>query len=132
MGDSFLSHRHLAAGVAMALIAAIVTCLTVSGSNSSDPAQHDNWRRTAHGWERTTAWPKPPPKPATNSRPQRPSFHASRSRFDTHPAGLALLQLAGSLAALAVFRSALAPATTRRPHWKAILARSFRASAFGS
>jgi hypothetical protein len=117
---------------AIVLIGVILSCLTVGAVNDARPASQDDWRRTASGWERATTWSKPVLAAARINQPQYAGYRTFRSRFDTHPAGLALLQLVGALIALAAFRSSGAPATGRRPHWKAALARSFRASAFGS
>jgi hypothetical protein len=116
----------------MTLVAAVVTGLTVGGAHSERSNRQDDWRRTAHGWERTIAWPKLPTESAKKSVRPLKSYRPWSIRLDTHPAGLALLQLVGGLAALAAFGPSRSAATAHRPHWKVILARSFRASAFGS
>src|SRR4051812_36174438 len=129
--SSFTFARTLTAA-AIVLIGVILSCLSVGAVNDAGPASRDDWRRTANGWERATAWSKPVLAAARINQPHYAGYRTFRGRFDTHPAGLALLQLVGALVALAAFRSSGAPATGRRPHWKAALARSFRASAFGS
>jgi hypothetical protein len=93
----------------------------------------DDWRRTVHGWEHNDRW--------LSAARTRQSFEPPRAyakgfahngrRTDAHPAALALAQLVGSMLALAIFsprgRSMLSETSLT-----AILARSFRASVFGS
>jgi len=86
------------------------------------------WRRTAHGWERTIAWSQ------THSDAAKVGFHRSgekRARLDTHPAALALFQLTAAMLALAIFgpRGRL---FLQQTSFSKLLAQSFRASAFGS
>jgi len=132
MDELFFPTPRLAAWGALALV--ISGCLVI-GFSAPDRSlvkhdvQQDDWRRTANGWERISAWPtftfdmaprRPQPTPATP--------HAQH-RFDTHPAVLALLQLVGVLLALVAFGS---QSSRNQEDWKSLLARSFRASAFGS
>jgi hypothetical protein len=96
----------------------------------------DEWRRTANGWERSGSlssktWI------ATNN-PLAESSHrftqqAARDgrRSDAHPAALALVQLVGSMLALAVFGPRGRRILQETP-FSVLLARSFRASVFGS
>ncbi len=114
------------------LIGVVLSCLSVGTFQAAPSAHHDEWRRTAHGWERAAAWAKPASLSAKSNQPKRVSSSGFSGRFDTHPAALALVQLVGALTALAAFTPFSACVTAHRPHWKAVLARSFRASAFGS
>jgi hypothetical protein len=97
------------------------------------PSSGDEWRRTANGWERIGHWQTTTASmaldrtPLTNSSPG-----AVIGRFDTHPAGLALVQLVAVLLALYSFPSRLHPSAASHDGWLTLLARSFRASAFGS
>lgn len=96
----------------------------------------DDWRRTAHGWERVSGWSNAARSLAMTGLPgSRPpvlerSIHQGK-RMDAHPAALALAQLVGSMLSLAVFsprgRSLVSGAS-----FLALLGRSFRASVFGS
>jgi len=98
------------------------------------PSLGDDWRRTAHGWERIDQW-SPPPAHRSDSNHQSPANairHAASGRLDTHPAVLALAELVGVLVALWSF-PATSPGSGRfAGGCSAFLARSFRASAFGS
>jgi len=117
---------------AIVLIAAVLSCLSIGASSSGRPLPHDDWRRTAGGWERATAWPKPAVQWTSNRQSKLAKNRLSNGRLDTHPAALALVQLAGAIGALAASASSASRVRARRSHWKAILTRSFRASAFGS
>ncbi len=104
--------------------------LTVAAWSKTPTSRADQWRRTSAGWERATEWPVFR-EIRTVSRPLPASAisKANDSRYDTHPAVLAFLQIIGVLAALSVF-TVPAPQTFRG--WRALLKQSFRASAFGS
>jgi hypothetical protein len=96
----------------------------------------DDWRRTANGWERTSNWSSTA-WGATNRQvgESQTGFVIRalnhRRRIDAHPAALALLQLIGSMLALAAFSPRGREILTDRPFF-ALIARSFRASVFGS
>jgi len=96
-------------------------------------SQGDDWRRTTNGWQRMSQWQigistaafEAPPVIQANQR-------AETGRFDTHPAVLALLQLVATLLALYAFPFRSTPSPPLARHLPTLLARSFRASAFGS
>jgi hypothetical protein len=98
--------------------------------------KNDDWRRTAHGWERLSAWSSATQITAISgsSAPNRPvtgrAIHL-RNRADAHPAAVALMQLVGSMLALAIF-SPRGRSLLREKSLSTLLAGSFRASAFGS
>jgi hypothetical protein len=105
-----------------------------SGGGSLKPT--DDWRRTAHGWERVSGWSHAVRSPAftgstASLRPPAQRSIRSVNRTDTHPAALALAQLIGSMLSLAIFsprgRSLLGETSCTE-----LLGRSFRASVFGS
>src|SRR5262245_3068574 len=127
MAHAPLTHTRLAAAGAIVLIGLALSCLSVGGFGSPPPVRHDDWRRTAHGWERSTAWQIPAVPRLNANQSQKPKNTANQTRFDTHPAALALLQLVGALTALAYFTPTAAVKSTRGPHWKTALSRSFRA-----
>jgi hypothetical protein len=86
------------------------------------------WRRTARGWEKMEHWSSP------NSHSAIESPAANRSRWDTHPAGLALVQTVGVLLAMIAFPrpNQSVPSKWLQEDWRTVLRRSFRASLFGS
>src|SRR5262249_14208821 len=91
----------------------------------------DGWRRTAQGWqyvgtwESNASWRESTPLSAVSKAPAPAARH--HTRWDTHPAVLALAQVVIAIAALATF----AVQRQQRVSWPALIARSFRASAFG-
>jgi hypothetical protein len=87
----------------------------------------DDWRRTATGWERNDRWLINRDILSLPYKPSEPS--SSKRRFDTHPAALALWQLAAALAALVYFRER--PRQLTLKSLRSFISRSFRASAFG-
>src|SRR4029077_16866982 len=99
------TRARIAAAGAIMLIGAALSCLSVGAFSSAAPSHHDDWRRTANGWERTASGPKTAALPAKNNASQPATYREFHGRFDTHPAALALLQLVGALGALAAFRS---------------------------
>src|SRR5436190_23952735 len=110
------SWKRIAPVVAISLVAFAATA----------GADEDNWRRTAHGWEKADAWLH---QPAVASR----SATLSSIRWDVHPAALLLVQVATVLAAMLLFPRPNSPL----PSWLeenciVSLQRSFRASIFGS
>jgi len=109
---------------------AVAGLLTVTAWPKSPAGNADQWRRTAAGWERATAWPIASGLRAVSAPLAASSAKASaHPRYDTHPAVLALLQIVGTLTALGIFA---APAPQSIRGWLAVLTQSFRASAFGS
>ena len=94
----------------------------------------DGWRRTELGWEHVTSWSEP--AMATAAVPvfhwPAPSPAKASSRWDTHPAALALVQLGVAFFALfampADWRLTESMPLARLP---GLIARSFRASPFG-
>jgi hypothetical protein len=88
----------------------------------------DDWRRTAHGWERTMTWARAHRDAAILSFKQASDKQA---RLDTHPAALALFQLTAAMLALALFGPRGRTLLRKTPIFE-LLVRSFRASAFGS
>jgi hypothetical protein len=96
----------------------------------------DDWRRTAHGWERVSGWPHVARNPAITglaaSLPPvaKRSIHGTNPS-DAHPAALALAQLVGSMLSLAGF-SPRGRSFLRETSFAMLLRRSFRASVFGS
>jgi hypothetical protein len=87
----------------------------------------DDWRRTATGWEHVGHWEHP----IDRFNLPLPAHSDKAGRFDTHPAVLALLQLVVALLALNAFPRIPARAASSSGNLVALLARSFRASAFG-
>ena len=132
MSQAPLSLARVATTGTIMLIGAVLSCLSVGAFDPAPSVRSDDWRRTANGWELTSTWFRPIAPSAKDSQPKHHATASISTRFDTHPAGLALLQLVGGLTALAAFAPLPASATSHRPHWKVALARSFRASAFGS
>src|SRR5262245_52137274 len=103
MSRAPLTNTRLAAAGAIVLTAIALSCLSVGGLGSPPTAGRDDWRRTAHGWERTTAW-RISAAPDRKINPAQTSKKAAKyTRFDTHPAALAFVQLIGALTALAAF-----------------------------
>ena len=114
--------------------------LTSSHLTATPQVTTDDWRRTANGWERVHSWPTATSRSwplfgIHNEKVSAPTVSpraANRySRLDTHPAALALAQLLASVFALTLFsnphQNPLCPASLLTA-----IARSFRASAFGS
>lgn len=124
--------RH---AVCAALLAGLCAGIFVAGIVG--PAKStDDWRRTAKGWERSSGWSNPA-RSAASFEPAERSFriaerlvHVGR-RTDAHPAALALAQLVGSMLALAIF-SPRSRSLVKETTFFTLVARSFRASVFGS
>jgi len=93
----------------------------------------NEWRRTAHGWERSDRWPSTTgtTQSAESPRSVTKGLGHNGHRTDAHPAALALTQLVASMLALAIF-SPRGQSMLSETSLSAILARSFRASVFGS
>jgi hypothetical protein len=104
--------------LAIAFLAFNLACLS--------PA--DDWRRTATGWQRMSDWSM---SASTFALAADQTLPVARNigRIDTHPAVLALGELVAALLGLYAFRSSRILPAAR--HWPALIARSFRASAFG-
>jgi len=119
------SIRHAAvAALLVGLVAGIFA--TDAGSPLKS---FDDWRRTPSGWERRSAWSAGAEGTTTHRRVE--SAAGKSSRLDTHPAALALLQLVSALLSLAVFGPQGQRLLKEKPV-SVLLARSFRASVFGS
>ena len=130
MAESLFTIPRLAAWGAIAL--AVAGCLVVgSSAQYRSVVKNNEWRRTADGWEWVGTWPAPAIKIATKPRQPTPVVRHAQLRLDTHPAALALLQLVGVLLSLVAFRSQSSHGQDSID-WKSVLARSFRASVFGS
>jgi len=118
-------------------IGAALMCGLIAGMLGVDVTTRlesgDGWRRTAHGWERSDRWSST--TGTTQSSEPPPTFYKrfaqNGRRSDAHPAALALVQLVGSMLALAVFSPRGRSMLSQTP-LSTILARSFRASVFGS
>jgi hypothetical protein len=111
------------------LAAIVIVCVALMALFQVDLSSRDEWRRTAHGWERSGAWLVAASDPVASL--EKPLIHLpAKTRFDTHPIALAFGQLVGTL--LALF--AVAPKTERTQHGglRSVISRSFRASVFGS
>jgi hypothetical protein len=93
----------------------------------------DGWRRTERGWERIASWQKS--AMASSSVPVYPAplpLPKLTNRWDTHPAALALVQLAIVLFALLRLPAGPRPSAPNQPaRLPELIAKSFRASAFG-
>ena len=89
----------------------------------------ENWRRTAQGWERIETWRAPQQTFGVSA-----VTSANAPRWDTHPAALAFIELAAVIAAMIAFPRPNQSAQWRwlKADWRAALAKSFRASVFGS
>jgi hypothetical protein len=127
-------HAACAALLAGLCIGMFGTGMFASGGGSLKPA--DDWRRTAHGWERVRGWSNSARSSAIIESTASPRPVAERSirnlnRTDAHPAALALTQLVGSMLSLAVF-SPRGRSFLRETSFAMLLRRSFRASVFGS
>jgi len=99
-------------------------------TNSAD----DGWRRTELGWEQVASWNERAMATAAVPVVHWPSPLPAKAspRWDTHPAALALVQLAVALFALfampADWRQAESKLLARLPE---LIAKSFRATPFG-
>jgi hypothetical protein len=132
MAQAPLTLARVATAGTIVLIGVVLSCLSVGAFDPTPSVRRDDWRRTENGWERKSAWSRPAVLFAKRSLPKHQTTVSIHTRFDTHPAALALIQVVGALSALAAFAPLRALGKAHRPHWKATLARSFRASAFGS
>src|SRR5262245_28974636 len=100
-----------------------------SGWFQDSVALNDCWRRTAVGWERTDDW-SGPGNAASVSDAENPV--TGSSRYDSHPAALALAEIVLVGMAFYVFPRSQEPLATRSGKgWLALLSDSFRVSAFG-
>jgi len=109
-----------------AIVAASVVLLTLL---QVDFSSREEWRRTAHGWERSSAWLVAASGPAA-SLPKQSVQSPANFRLDTHPIVLAFVQVLGTL--LALFTVAPNAAWPSHGGLLAAISRSFRASVFGS
>jgi hypothetical protein len=120
--------------VAALLFVSIGLCLLCLCWSQSAAKPDDGWRRTEHGWERIASWQSQAMATAkVPVYPAPPAASKPTSRWDTHPAALALVQLAAVLFALLRLPMTQGPRTTTA-HSTPIpqrIAKSFRASAFG-
>lgn len=117
-----------------AAIAVVTAGICVSFRHSDKPQAEDGWRRTSAGWEKVAAGAG-----SASATQHNPAFHTSNmpprklQRWDTHPAVLAVLQLAAVLALFAmpigwrIDDSGAGRTLARLPR---LVANSFRASAF--
>ena len=106
----------------------VVICIFLSDSlhHSAQGAKSDQWRRTAQGWERISSWQLSRAYLDAAEAPKDPS----KWRSDSHPAALALLQIA--LIALGYYTfPPTRPPTNKSASWRVSLRNSFRASMFG-
>ena len=108
------------AAIAMAIVMVCLFCRYSLG---------DDWRRTAAGWERMNNWTVSASAAVFPLLADHQPAAAKSIRFDTHPGVLAFGELVVVLLALYAFRSS--PMLPSVHHWPTLLARSFRASAFG-
>jgi len=118
-----------------ALLGGLLAGLYAAGTGGQLKSS-DDWRRTARGWERSGHWtsndrPVFRKELAESSHRFTERFVESGRRLDAHPAALALAQLTGSMLALAVF-SPRGRSILKETPFSVLLARSFRASMFGS
>ena len=124
--------QRLAVGTVM--VGSIGLCLLCLCRSQSAVKPDDGWRRTENGWERIAAWQSQ--AMATTKVPVYPAPTAeakATSRWDTHPAALALTQLAAVLFALLRLTNPQGPSATpaNGAPIRQRIAKSFRASAFG-
>jgi len=93
----------------------------------------DEWRRTADGWQRIADWPSAKVSGRfVQASSARAVDRVQSARLDTHPAVLALVELVAILLALYSFPFGRQRPLTPRDGWIRFLARSYRASVFGS
>jgi hypothetical protein len=113
----------------LATVTVLVLCLLVTAWLQVDFSHPDEWRRTAHGWERSNPWLVASGEPVASMKAS-PSHSSAKMRFDTHPIVLAFAQVVGTLLALL----AAAPGFGHPQHVGVLsaISRSFRASVFGS
>ena len=116
-------------------LAALIIGAAAGSFYSARSATHrrvpdDAWRRTASGWERARDWQ---PKPIKHvSAVAFENDVSDARRWDTHPAALALAQVIGVLSILK-FVPRRNPTQSKAWHQvPAVIARSYRASFFGS
>src|SRR5437867_1344132 len=95
--SSYILSRLAACGV-IVLAIAIASCLAIGSFSAAKPVRHDDWRRTANGWERSSKWPKALQRTPPAKHPSSHDARRSPARIDPHPAVLALMQLTASLA----------------------------------
>src|SRR5262245_49423542 len=105
MGISSIFLSRFAALGAVALVATVVGSLAIGLLATSQPTKQDDWRRTSNGWERASSWPRGLRWRVANERVHRAVPLAASTRFDMHPAALALAQLVATLLGLVAFAS---------------------------
>jgi len=126
-------HSYSSPAVALAIPLFVAGCLIAQAFPFDRAGGGDDWRRTVNGWQRISTWQMAAAtvtaaNPART--PDRP-LGSKTTRFDTHPATLALGQLILILLGLYAFPIHSSGTTKRADRWTPLLARSFRASAFG-
>jgi hypothetical protein len=106
----------------------VVICIFLSDSlhHSAVAAKSDEWRRTAEGWERISSWHTPRASQNAAKSPNR----SLKWRSDSHPAALALLQIALIALGYSTFPPTQPPKNSAAS-WRTSLRNSFRASMFG-
>src|SRR5262245_42092092 len=105
MGISSVFLSRFAALGAVALVATVVGSLAIGSLATSHATKQDDWRRTSNGWERASGWPRALRRPVANERANSAVPRPASSRFDMHPAALALAQLVATLLGLVAFAS---------------------------
>ena len=117
VADSRRAYRPL-----MAIVAVFMLLLMLF---QVDISSREDWRRTAHGWEHSGAWL------VAAASLQKPTMELpANSRFDTHPVALAFAELVSTL--LALFAAASNAERAQHRGLLSAIAKSFRASVFGS
>ena len=120
--------------LAFVVIAVATAAICVSFGQSERTQVEDGWRRTSAGWEKVAVGAG-----SASATQQSPAFHTTNmpsrkvQRWDTHPAVLAVLQLAAVLALFAMpmgWRTGSSGAGRVLARLPRLVANSFRASAF--
>jgi len=131
MGNLLTHHRK--ASLAASLLGLCVVTSALSPSSAKNAAKADDgWRRTTAGWEHKDVWNSGWATFFRHSPPRESSPLKSASRYDSHPAALALAETVLIILGFSAFpmRRAGAEGGSARS-WQARIAASFRASAFG-
>src|SRR4051794_19927705 len=81
------------------LMAIVAVCVVLMMLFQVDLSSREDWRRTAHGWERSGPWLVAATGQIASSQKPTTKLPAT-ARCDTHPVGLAFAQLVGTLLAL--------------------------------
>jgi hypothetical protein len=116
------------------VIGSIGLCLLCLCRSQIATKADDGWRRTERGWERIASWQSQAMATAkVPVYPAPPAAAKTTTRWDTHPAALALVQLAAVLFALLRLPKGQGPTATHTSSTPLAqrIAKSFRASAFG-